>query len=176
MKRKTLFNIHFYLSSFFTPFLLVIAFTGVMYLFGEKGSSESNLVREQVLLTDKSKKAQITNILKEVDSSYKFEYLKDRGESIQTRPTTRDYYNFKKNSDGSFSLYKETPNFLLRIIEVHKGHGPKLLKYLQKILGISLILIVFTGLWMSLQMKKRVKEFIVSSLIGLVILTVLFFL
>jgi hypothetical protein len=176
MKRQTLFNIHFYLSSFFTPFLFLIAVTGTFYLFGNKGSVESKLVKEGIQFNSSvGKKQQIASLLKEIDSGYTFEYIKDRGSSIQTRPTTRDYYNFKMKDNGTFSLYKDSPNFLLKIIEVHKGHGPKLLKHLQKVLGISLFLIVLTGLIMSLQMKARVKQFALTSGAGLLVLLALFF-
>ena len=101
MSRKLLFNIHFYLSSFFTPFLLLIAITGTFYLFGEKGELKSTLVNDNFTISsDSSKKEQISSLLKNIAPDYNFEYLKDRGSSIQTRPTTRDYYNFKKNKDG----------------------------------------------------------------------------
>jgi uncharacterized iron-regulated membrane protein len=177
MKRSTLFNIHFYLSSFFTPFLFLMAITGTFYLNGYKGSVESKLVMEGIQFqTGVDKKEQVAKILNGVDSSYSFEYLKDRGSSIQTRPTTRDYYNFKKSDDGTFKLYKDSPNFLLRIIEVHKGHGPKLLKYLEMFLGVSLFFIVLSGLLMSLQMKARVKQFVITSGIGAAVLLVLFLL
>ena len=177
MKRQTLFNIHFYLSSFFTPFLILIAVTGTFYLNGNKGAAESKLIKEGIQFqAGVAKKEQISKMLKEIDSSYSFEYIKDRGSSIQTRPTTRDYYNFKKKKDGSFSLYKDSPNFLLRIIEVHKGHGPKLLKYLQIVLGLSLFLIVLTGLFMSLQMKARVKQFTITMGAGVLVLLALFLL
>jgi len=176
MNRKTLFNIHFYLSSFFTPFLLIIAITGTSYLFGQKGSLESTLIKTKIILTKENKKEQIQTILSQIDSTYRFEYIKDRGSEIQTRPTTRDYYNLNKDDDGTFSLYKVSPNFLSRIIEVHKGHGPKILKHFQKILGICLILIIISGLWLSMLMKKRVKEYFVSGAIGGLALLLLFLL
>lgn len=176
MNRKTLFNIHFYLSSFFTPFLLLIAITGTSYLFGNKGSLKSTLIQENISLQSETKKEQVSTLLKKLDPSYSYEYLKDRKTSIQTRPTTRDYYNFKQTSPETFSLYKVEPNLLSRVIEVHKGHGPKLLKYFQEALGVSLIFIVLSGLIMSLQMKNRKKSAIVSMGIGFVILLSLFML
>ncbi|MCK5884159.1 MAG: PepSY domain-containing protein [Bacteriovoracaceae bacterium] len=174
MKRQTIFNIHFYLSIFFAPFLLLIATTGTFYLFGNKGEVESTLIKENVIVTSSNKKEQVSTILKSIDSSYTFEYLKDRGSSIQTRPTTRTYYNFKKISDGKFNLYKNQPNFLLKIIEVHKGHGPRLLNHFQKILGFGLMLIVLSGFFMSLRVKKRLKPLLISMGAGVIVLGALF--
>ena len=124
---------------------------------------------------DEQKNEQVKKLIKELDANYNYESLKDRGRSIQTRPTTRKYFNFKKNADGTFNIYKAEPNFLLRLIEVHKGHGPKLLKYFQKILGIALIIITITGLLMSLKIKTRVKSFIISMTTGAVVLIGMFF-
>ncbi len=175
MNRKTIFNIHFYLTSFFTPFLFLMAVTGTCYLLGKKGSSTSKLVREGIILSS-DKKGQIKNLMNEIDPSYKYEYLKDRGSSIQTRPTTRDYYNLKQVEDGSFQIYKVKPSFLLRLIEVHKGHGPGLLKYFQIILGIGLSLIILSGLMLSIQMRNRVKSFWITSGTGALFLIILFLL
>lgn len=175
MNRQLLFNIHFYLSSFFTPFLLLIAVTGTFYLFGNKGNVKETLVKSNVMIQKEQEKEQVKQVVKELDANYRYEYLKDRGSSIQTRPTTRDYFNFKKNADGTFNVYKVEPNFLLRLIEVHKGHGPKLLKYFQKVLGFALIFITITGLLMSLKIKTRVKSFLISMTAGGVILFGMFF-
>lgn len=177
MKRNTLFNIHFYLSSFFTPFLLLMAITGTFYLFGQKGSVEKTLIQDGITFnTTISKKEQVSQLLKKIDETYSFENIKDRGASIQTRPTTRDYFNFVKKDEGSFSLYKVKPNLLSRVIEVHKGHGPGLLKSFQKVLGIVLMLIIITGFLMSMNIKKRVKSFLISTGLGTLVLLFLFLL
>lgn len=177
MKRENLFNIHFYLSSFFTPFLLLMAITGTFYLFGEKGSISKTLIQETITFNkETSKKEQISQLLKKVDKDYRFEYIKDRGSSIQTRPTTREYFNFVEQSEGFFSLYKINPSFLKRIIEVHKGHGPGSLKILQKILGICLIVIIISGFLMSMRIQKRAKPFLISMGLGTLVLSLLFFL
>ena len=154
-----------------------MAVTGTLYLFGEKGNVVKTLIKDGISFSsDMTKKQQVTQLLNQIDKDYQFEYLKDRGSSIQTRPTTREFYNLKRAQDGTFSLYKMKPNLLSRIIEVHKGHGPKKLKDLQKILGIGLCLIIITGLIMSLQIQLRVKPFIITSLLGSIVLTILFFL
>jgi len=154
-----------------------MAITGSLYLFNEKGAITKTLVQENIVFNQEmTKKEQISKILGKTDKDYRFEYLKDRGSSIQTRPTTRDYFNFVKKSDGSFSLYKQEPNFLSRVIEVHKGHGPGLLKDLQKVLGISLTLIVISGFLMSMKITERIKSFLITMSVGTIILFLLFLL
>jgi hypothetical protein len=154
-----------------------MAITGTSYLFGYKGQVEKTLVQEGIFLPATSEKNEvIKDLLSDIDQDYSYETLKDRGSAIQTRPTTRQYYEFKKTSSETFSLYKAKPNLLSRIIEVHKGHGPALLKYLEKALGISLFFIVLTGLIMSLMMKPRFRPFLLTSASGAIILLLLFFL
>ena len=153
-----------------------MAITGTLYLFGEKGSVEKSLVQENINLSSEiSKTEQIKTILKKVDQGYRFESVKDRGSVLQTRPTSRDYYSFKKQESGFFNLYKIEPNFLSKVIEVHKGHGPRLLKNMQKTLGISLVFIIFTGFLMSMKIKTRVRPFIISAVLGTTVLAVLFY-
>lgn len=154
-----------------------MSITGTLYLMGEKGSSKKKIVLEEVRFNkESSKKMQISKVIKSVNPNYSFEKIKDRGSSIQTRPTTRDFYNFVKQEDGSFSIYEVKPNFLSRVIEVHKGHGPGLLKNLQKVLGVCLTLIIITGFFMSMKIQKRVKSFLVTMGIGTIFLASLFFL
>jgi hypothetical protein len=92
-----------------------------------------------------------------------------------TRPTTRVSYEFIKKDTG-YEVYKVSPNFLKRIVEVHKGHGPSLLKWLQKILGICLILILITGVMISFKSKKHKRLSLTYMGLGSVILGLFFFL
>lgn len=175
LKRQTLFNIHFYLSAFFTPFLFLMAFTGAGYLFNNKGSVQSTVVKEGVVLEmTSSKEEAVAQVLKEIDPGYSFEYVREAGPNMMTRPTTKDYYSFKKQGDGTYAVSKESPDFMYRIVEVHKGHGSSLMKWFEKFLGLSLMLIILSGLLMSLKMKPRVKSFLATAGAGLVLWLVLF--
>ena len=80
MNRQSLFNFHFYLASFFTPFLLLMAFTGTFYLFGNKGKLKETLVRSNVIIQDEQKNEQVKKLVKELDANYNYESLKDRGD------------------------------------------------------------------------------------------------
>lgn len=173
MKRITILKIHLYLSAFFTPFLLLMAFTGTAYLFNFKGDAKTETVRtlEGIAVVDKEL---VSSTLKAIDPDYSFEYIKESGSTVLTRPMTRVYYQFVKNESG-FLIQKVTPNFLRRIIEVHKGHGPGMLKNLEKVLGLSLLLVILSGVWLALSTKRDMKITLILAGSGAVVLFGLFF-
>lgn len=173
MNKSILVKIHLSLSALFAPFLLLIAFTGTSYLLSYKGSVETKLVTE--IQTQNITAEIIKNTLSSIDPSYTFEYTKGSSDKMITRPTTRVSYEFIKKDTG-YEVYKVSPNFLKRIVEVHKGHGPSLLKWLQKILGICLILILITGVMISFKSKKHKRMSLGFMTIGSIILGLFFFL
>lgn len=171
MKRQNLIKIHLYLSALFTPFLLLMAISGTCYLFGNKGSVHKETVRSITVGTNEFTKKDVISHVKSIDPNYSYEYIKGKPGIFYTRPTTRMHYIFKQSNDGSFKVYKATPNLLASIIEVHKGHGPKLVKTLEKILGFILMLILTSGVWLALQLKRDRLVTIVLMGTGFSILT-----
>lgn len=157
MNRLTLTKIHLYLSAFFVSFILLMAVSGTNYLLGNKGSIHKEMISTIVLGEKKLTKDDVINHLKKIDPKYSFEYIKESPNVFYTRPTTRTHYQFKKKDSRSYIIYKATPNFLASIIEVHKGHGPILVKFLQKILGFVLMLILVSGVWLALQLNRDRK-------------------
>lgn len=148
-----------------------MAFTGTAYLMNFKGS-----VTEKVVETVESEspvtESLIENELKRIDPEYSYEYTKKSPNGFFTRPTTRDYYSFEKQ-DNQIIVKKVTPSFLRKIIEIHKGHGPGLLKLVEKILGVGLILILISGVWLALTIKRDMKITLILMGVGSVILAIL---
>lgn len=171
MNRPLLIKIHLYLSAFFAPFLLLMAITGTCYLLGSKGSVEKQVVSKinsnGMDLTEQQVKEHISKIAPD----YSYEYIKVRPGAFFTRPTTRTYYEVKKQPGNEYTIYKAKPSFLAAIIEVHKGHGPQLLKLLEKVLGIVLILILISGVWLALQLKRDRKITLILMGSGFVVLS-----
>lgn len=172
MKRSLLIKIHLYLSSFFAPFLILMTITGTLYLFSQKGSVNSK--RITTITTDKISESIIKEELSKINPTYRFEYTKSYPDKVITRPTTRKYYEFIKQK-SSYEVREVTPSFLKRIIEVHKGHGPKALKWFQKILGICLALIILTGIALSLIGYRHTKISITLMCLGTISLAYLFY-
>lgn len=174
MKRNTLIKIHLYLSAFFAPVILLMAVSGTSYLLGFKGHStieELHSIESVELINDEF----VKNELSKINPGYHYEYLKESGNKTFTRPTTREYYQFTK-IDGNIKIEKISPNFLAKIIEAHKGHGPGYFKTIQKIFGICLILILFSGIWLALTVKRDVKITLVLVGIGSIVTLALAFL
>lgn len=173
MKRPLLIKIHLYLSAFFAPFLLLMAITGTCYLLGYKGSVDKQLVSKIATNGVELDQKQVEEHIKKIAPEYSYEYIKVKPGVFYTRPTTRTYYEIKKRPGNEYAVFKATPNFLASIIEVHKGHGPKLLKLLEKVLGFVLILILISGVWLALQLKRDRKVTLVLVGSGFLVLLVM---
>lgn len=173
MKRQLLIKIHLCLSAFFAPFLLLMAITGTCYLLGFKGSTKQEIVSSIAVGDNTITKNYISSHIKKMAPDYSFEYIKEKPGVFYTRPTTRTFYKIKKEGQSSYVVYKVTPNFLASIIEVHKGHGPSLLKTLQKVLGFILMLILITGVWLALQLKRDQKMTLVLIGAGFILLSIM---
>ena len=113
--------------------------------------------------------------IKNVKSELKFEYLRNRGSSITTRPTSRDYIVFKQGDD-SWSATLNEPNFHYSMMELHKGHGPTLFKKYQIVAGIALFMIMMSGLFIGFISKAYRMKTIISTAIGTAIFMILAFL
>jgi hypothetical protein len=172
MNRQLLFKVHLYLSTLFAPFVLMIAFSGTCYLMGFKGSATKTLLEQNISINSEINDSLVQSIIKKHDDSYTFEYLKKYDHIVYTRPMTRTYYRLVKTENG-YNLFKDEPNLLKTIVEAHKGHGPKVLKHVHKFVGISLILVLISGMMMALMVNRDKKITLILSSIGLLILVLL---
>lgn len=173
MKRATLIKIHLYLSAVFAPFIFLMSITGTSYLLGYKGDVTKEVI--QTVVTEQSSLTEeyVREELKKIDPNYSFEYLKGAGKSVFTRPTTRTYYELNIVETG-VQITKVKPNFLRAIIEVHKGHGPGLLKTVEKVFGVALLLILISGMWLALTVKRDKSITLILTTIGGTVLFGLF--
>lgn len=173
MKRKTIINIHLILASFFIPFLLVMPFSGTLYLLGIKGTeikqSEFTTQRNQGVEVNKEV---VEKILKDKNIDFSFNYIKKSGDLLILRPSTREHYQVKV-SDQSLEFLKVSPDFIKKIVELHKGHGPSLFKQLQIISGIGFILITFSGLFLIFGVKTLLNLALIPASIGTLIFLLL---
>lgn len=171
MKRTTLINIHLTLSSFFLPFLLMMPLTGVLYLAGQKGEVVKELV---YTINEKmpSDSLERENFLKEqflrFDQDYKYEYIRSSGSTHIMRPTSRDFYTVIETEEG-IEVYKSRPNLLSKLIELHKGHGPGIFRVLEVFFGFALLLIVISGLCLTLSVKTYRKKGLISLALGILV-------
>jgi len=159
--------VHLYIAAFLAPGLLLMSISGGLYLFGIKGNTtdvEISLPAGTAIdFKSPSFEQDVRTLLSNVDSDYDFEYVRQRGKAAQTRPTSRPYYTLN-NESGSLSLTKKIPDLQASMIELHKGHGPSLFKTYSKIVAIGLVIIVISGLWLGLYIRRlRTITFITTA-------------
>lgn len=183
MRRKIML-LHLIIASLITPMVLLVSISGGLYLSGYKGavtSVEINLPTGAILdfdskglLESKDLAANVRRLIKSAGIEHNFEYLKVSNNAIQTRPTSRVYLEFQQRD--SLALTVQTPNLQKTLIELHKGHGPKLFKLYQKFCAVGLILILLSGVFMGLASRSLRVKTLISLIAGLGLFVVVGFL
>ena len=104
-----------------------------------------------------------------------FEYIKRAGKSLITRPTSKTYYRIDINKNSQLQVSEIQPNIVKRLIELHKGHGPRVFKTFQKVAAFGLIFIIISGLMLGLTSNKLRLATASLSLSGLMLFFLLAF-
>jgi hypothetical protein len=177
MDRKLLITIHVYLAAFFAPAVLLVAFSGGLYLAGIKGKVEQEIIFSSSEITIDSKsaslQADVAALLARAGvKSYSFDYVKVSGETLYTRPTSSDHYIIK-SSAGGVEVIHARPSLQSRMIELHKGHGPTAFKTFQKAFAIGLVFIIFSGLWLGVSAARLRRSTLLTAATGAVIFALL---
>ena len=157
MARALLIKLHLYCSAFFAAAIVLVAVSGGLYLIGIKGTIEQmpvgTLATGQQLLLDPSE-AKVQAALASLGvSDFEFEYVKQKGSQLITRPTTRSFYTLDINGDEAVVQYNE-PSLQKRMIELHMGHGPTAYKTYQQVFAAGMLFIILTGLWLGLSSAR----------------------
>jgi hypothetical protein len=176
MDRKLLVKIHMYLAAFFAPAVLLVATSGGLYLAGIKGEVE----QESIYTGDTTIDSNSASLHADVDSllstagitSYSFEYIKVKGETLYTRPTSAEHYIIKISADGTEVIHAR-PNLQSKMIELHKGHGPSLFKTFQKFFAVALIFIILSGLWLGISAARLRKSTLLTAAAGTLVFVLL---
>ena len=136
MARALLIKLHLYCSAFFAAAIVLVAVSGGLYLIGIKGTIEQTpvgtLATGQQLLLDPGE-AKVQAVLASLGvSDFEFEYVKQKGSQLFTRPTTRPFYTLDISGEEAVAQYNE-PLLQKRMIELHMGHGPTAYKTYQQV-------------------------------------------
>jgi len=157
MARALLIKLHLYCSAFFAAAIVLVAVSGGLYLIGIKGTIEQmpvgTLATGQQLLLDPSE-AKVQAALASLGvSDFEFEYVKQKGSQLITRPTTRPFYTLDISGEEVVVQYNE-PSLQKRMIELHMGHGPTAYKTYQQVFAAGMLFIILTGLWLGLSSAR----------------------
>lgn len=176
--RRLIIRLHLMIAAFFAPILLMVALSGGLYLLGQKGQTLKTPIPLSddlaVAIAATPTEGGVKALLADIDPQYDFDYLKISGSTLITRPTSRSYYEV--NLQNSAMLTRIEPDWIKSMIELHKGHGPTLLKDFQKAMTLGLLLIVLSGLWLGLTSSALRPGTLITSAAGLIAFLVLAFL
>ena len=165
-------KIHLYLAAFFAPMLIIVAISGGLYLIGEKGEINATpVVLNEMTLIDPESAAldqDVRDLLAANNIDHDFEYVKVKGSSLFTRPTSRTHYEFKISASG-MTVTKNEVDLQKAMIELHKGHGPLWFKNLQKVMALGLLVILTSGLWLGLQSPGLRMPTLVTTIAGAIV-------
>ena len=167
--RRIILLAHLIIAALTAPLILMVATSGGLYLIGEKGenvTTEIELPANTSLdFNSDNLDAEVKALIDELNLDYQYEYLRNRGTVVQTRPTSRVHLQFSK-MDGVMKLEKKEPDLQASMIELHKGHGPSAFKTYQKFVALCLILVLLSGIWMGLTNKNLRRKTLISMSVG----------
>ncbi len=159
MNRALFITIHMYLSAFFAVFVLLVATSGGLYLLGYKGSVDSSAVHSEANsagLADMKGEAleqAVAELLGRAGvEGYRFEYVKVKGSTLYTRPTSRQHYMIELGDEVTVS--RRDPSLQSAMMELHMGHGPLAFKTFQKVFALGMLFIILSGLWLGLSSER----------------------
>ncbi len=173
-------KLHLYTAAFLAPMLLLVATSGGLYLIGIKGSVSSSSViavpGTTLDLSSDTLEADVRALLSAAGVTDGFEYIKQSGSTLTTRPTSRVYYEIRPGdgqSGETVQITRNEPDLQKMMIELHKGHGPLLFKDFQKVLAVGLLFIVISGMWLGVSSTGLRKKSLLTSGLGLLIFVAL---
>lgn len=177
MDRKLLVTIHLYLSAFFAPAIILVSVSGGLYLLGVKGNvSQETVFESDSQIVDSQSTSLHEDVLALLGRAgiqdYSFEYVKVKGSTLYTRPTSSDHFIIESTEAGT-RVIQARPSLQSRMIELHKGHGPTLFKTFQKVFALGLVFIICSGLWLGLSSTRLRKTTLLTTLAGCLVCGIL---
>lgn len=174
--RRILINLHLIFAGIMAPAFLMLATSGGLYLLNIKGTTADTpvVLADEATLDFQSEtlEADVRALLVRSDIDHGFEYIRDRGQTIELRPTSRTYLTLSQTPEG-LSAIRHDPDLQKSMIELHKGHGPTLFKLYQKLVAILLIGVVLGGVLVGLLSQAYRGKTIVSLVFGTILFLIL---
>lgn len=175
--RKLMTYVHLSLASLFMPLLLLMPFTGAMYILGFQGEqtkAEAFRIPAVAIPTDEAEQESFfREIFKANSVDYSFSYIRGGKNEFTFRPTSRVHFVatvLDSAEKPEIVFTKVEPNLMKRLIEVHKGHGPVAMRWFEVAFGLALILTTLSGLWLAWTVKPYRKATLISFGVGALII------
>lgn len=166
--RLLMIQLHMLVAAFFMPLMLLMPLSGGLYLFGEKGSQD----KTEVFIVDGEVPGDESQLQLFFDGqfaknniAYSYDYIKKGGDDYLFRPTTTTHY-VASREEGVLKMYKVQPNWVKRIIELHKGHGPQWFRTFGMIFALALIFVSLSGVVVGLMVPKYRRSVLITMGLG----------
>lgn len=171
LKRPPIMKIHGYLSMFFLLPMLMYAVTGIAYIFGYNGAVERSqypISVEAWPLSEQQAKAAVPEILAAVgmDATPAPHSLSRSG--LHTWRGLDETIVLKTNTDGEPIAELSKSNFFRQMFMVHKSHAGTTFDIIGVAAGLYLVVMMLTGLILTIKTVILHKGAWASAGIGLV--------
>ncbi len=167
--RNILVTIHLYAAALLAPAFLLVAISGGLYLADVKGGTKDTPIAipagTKFDTESPTFEADVRTFLKAQKVDVDFEYIRARGDSFTTRPTSRPHVAFEEK-DGQLTAKYVMPEPLNALMEIHKGHGPRAYRIFGMLAGLAMFIVVMGGLLIGLLSPAYRKPTIISALAG----------
>ena len=112
--------------------------------------------------------ADVRALLQQANLKHNFEYIRNRGTVIQLRPTSKTYLEFRQSPQG-LTASRVKPDTVRSMMELHKGHGPKIFKSYQKLVALLLLGVVLGGILVGVLAKAYRRQTTIAVVMGVVV-------
>lgn len=174
--RPIMIQFHMLVAAFFMPLMLLMPLSGGLYLWGEKGSQEKEevfMINDPVPAEESQMKLFFEGQFVKNKIEYRFEYIKVNGADYIFRPTNKIHYMATLEND-TLKMYKVNSSWVKRIIEMHKGHGPRWLRNFAMIFALALLLVSISGVVLGLLVPKYRWSVMMAMIGGAIVIALAF--
>jgi len=176
--RKYLILAHLWLAGLMAPAFALHAISGGLYLMDIKGEASTERVSlpagAELDFKSPTLEEDVRAFLKTANLKHDFEYVRNRGNVIQLRPTSKTYLQFTQTPQG-LTAVRVKPDTVYSLMELHKGHGPQMFRSYQKLVAALLLLVVLGGVLVGLMAKAYRRQTVIAVVIGTVVFVLLGF-
>jgi len=154
------------------PAFALHAISGGLYLMNMKGEATTERVSlpagSALDFKSATLEADVRALLQQANLKHNFEYIRNRGTVIQLRPTSKTYLEFRQSPQG-LTASRVKPDTVRSMMELHKGHGPKIFKSYQKLVALLLLGVVLGGILVGVLAKAYRRQTTIAVVMGVVV-------
>ena len=170
--RKYLVLAHLWVAGLMAPAFALHAISGGLYLMNMKGEATTERVSlpagSALDFKSATLEADVRALLQQANLKHNFEYIRNRGTVIQLRPTSKTYLEFRQSPQG-LTASRVKPDTVRSMMELHKGHGPKIFKSYQKLVALLLLGVVLGGILVGVLAKAYRRQTTIAVVMGVVV-------